>query len=80
MKYEFISVELYETWTEHERNKGGFRLSWMCKDMSPFGAGWGTVTFFNDLDGKLICDNERMDEEFVKQALLFFVQNSIFIN
>lgn len=67
-KYDFALIKLESTWDEHEGNKGGFRLSWACKDMSPLGGGFGTITFYLDKEGKLNCDNEFMSEEFVKQA------------
>lgn len=76
-KYEFEWVELESTWSEHKGNKGGFRLSWGCKGMSPLGLGWGTVTFYIDHDGKLHCDDELMGLDFVQQALLFFSKQAL---
>lgn len=79
-KYDFEWVELESSWSPHERNKGGFRLSWGCRDMSLFGLGWGTITFYVDNNDELQCDNEFMSEEFVKQALLYFASKSKFRN
>lgn len=74
-KYEFEWVELESSWDAHEGNQGGFRLSFGGK-----GLGFGTLTFFKGKDGKLMCDNERMDLEFVEQALLFFARKAILFN
>lgn len=74
-EYKFEWVELEEAWDAHERNQGGFRLSYGLKGM-----GWGTLTFFRSNEGKVVCDNERMDLEFVEQALLFFARKAILFN
>lgn len=75
-KYKFISITLEGTWEAHERNRGGFRLAYVCDYLSPFGVGWGTLTFFVDNDGVLRCDDERMERDFVDQALLAFAQSA----
>lgn len=79
-KYEFEWVVLEETWEAHERNQGGFRLSYGYKGLPPFNLFWGTLTFFRDNKGNLKCDNERMDLEFVEQALLHFARKATLIN
>lgn len=74
-KYEFEWVELDGAWDAHEGNQGGFQLNFGCK-----GFGFGTLTFFRDHEGKLKCDNERLDLNFIEQALLHFARTAILIN
>ena len=72
------NVELTKCWDEWERedpnfgkigNKGGFTLSWGGY------IGCGQFSFIMENDGSVTCDNECMDRETVREALLKFLES-----
>ncbi len=62
----FVSVKLSE-----DQPMGGFILDWQCEKV-----GFGQITFYTK-DQRLLCDTETMGPDFVKAALLHFLENSV---
>ena len=88
-QYEFVYCEMTRAWSPWSSkdgkngNHGGFELSWGVKDF-----GFGTLTFrikggkrneeTDELEGTTChCDNEMMDKNFIRQALVKFVDSII---
>lgn len=69
--YPFDWVEIVDTWGANERSKGGFSLHWGV-------TGWGSgeITFYTDLNGKLVCESESMQPGFVEQALAYLARSA----
>jgi len=62
----FVSVKLSE-----DQPKDGFILDWQCEKV-----GFGQITFYTK-GRKLLCDTETMGPEFVRAALLHFLEKSV---
>ena len=71
--YEFTYVKVENFWGEWERNKGGLRINWGCKDV-----GFGQLDFIHANDGKLYCLDETMGKEFVEAVMKEFINQCIF--
>jgi len=58
-------------WSPNEHNGGGMKINWSTKS-----AGCGSATFCNRKDGKLHCDNETMDKEFLTTLFDFILEHT----
>lgn len=62
----FVSVKLSE-----DLPAGGFILEWQAEKI-----GFGQITFYVK-NKQLLCDTECMGRDFVKAAMLHFLENSV---
>lgn len=62
----FVYVKVGE-----DQPMGGFILDWGAEKV-----GFGQITFYTK-DNRLVCDTETMGADFVKAAMLHFLENSV---
>lgn len=63
----FVYVKVGE-----DQPKGGFILDWGAEKV-----GFGQITFYVNSKKQLACDTEAMGADFVKSAMLHFLENSV---
>ena len=79
-KYKILSAMMGDTWSAKEANpkhgnKGGFTIQWVCKDI-----GFGELTFYVKDKGKVFCETECMNREFIDQVMKHFLDSIEFLD